>query len=394
MAQWASQGETLRLRLLADGQRQAGAEVLRDMDARGGGESASRPAARADASPGAEAPPTGITLGQAQERYLATKEAERKQTKDDRHHLKRLVAFFGGPDTPLADITAARISEYRVWRANQTSQRRGDGTMLVSAATVNRELATIRHLLHLAVKDWEVLDAVPVVRTLREPEGRIRWLGQHAPDEEARLLAACRALKNHPHLAGIVTVALETGMRKGEAMSLAWERVDFARGMIRLEKTKTDRRREIPMRQAVYDVLAPLRVAARENMPPDGAGRSQEPRGGVWPYRRFPEDAWRVAVEQAGLVDFHFHDTRHHFASWFMMRGGSVLALQKILGHRLLKMTARYAHLSADHLRDEMERTARISPTDSAQAQHKDALNAPASLATPREIERAEPARI
>src|SRR5262245_24261283 len=48
-------------------------------------------------APGAEAPPTGITLGQAQERYLATKEAERKQTKDDRHHLKRLVPFFGGP---------------------------------------------------------------------------------------------------------------------------------------------------------------------------------------------------------------------------------------------------------------------------------------------------------
>ncbi|MEK7445673.1 MAG: tyrosine-type recombinase/integrase, partial [candidate division NC10 bacterium] len=53
-----------------------------------------------------------------------------------------------------------------------------------------------------------------------------------------------------------------------------------------------------------------------------------------------------------------FHDCRHHFASWFMMRGGSLQALQKILGHATLAMTSRYAHLSPDYLRSEMERTA------------------------------------
>jgi integrase len=304
-------------------------------------------------SPGVQRPPVaGITLGQARERYLATKTSEHKQTRDDRHHLDRMIPFFGGPDTPLAAITAARIAEYRVWRANQMSKRRGDGTLRVSPATVNRELATIRHLLFLAVKEWEILDRVPVVRTMREPEGRVRWLNQHRPDEEERLLAECRASKN-PHLAGLVTVALETGMRQGEVLGLTWERVDFSRGVIQLEKTKSNRRREIPMRQAVYDVLAPMRAAARE-----ASGGRSEPRGRVWPYRRFPNAAWEAAMDRAGVEGFRFHDCRHHFASTFMMRGGSVLALQKILGHRLLRMTERYAHLSPDHLRNEMERTA------------------------------------
>jgi site-specific recombinase XerD len=48
---------------------------------------------------------------------------------------------------------------------------------------------------------------------------------------------------------------------------------------------------------------------------------------------------------------------RHHFASWFMMRGGNLLALSKILGHAKVSMTEKYAHLAPDHLRSEMTRS-------------------------------------
>jgi site-specific recombinase XerD len=78
-------------------------------------------------------------------------------------------------------------------------------------------------------------------------------------------------------------------------------------------------------------------------------------------------------VEEAKLDDFTFHDCRHHFASWFMMRGGSLQALREILGHRDIKMTLRYAHLAPGHLRDEMERTA----APSAQGQHNGGRIAP-----------------
>ncbi len=86
---------------------------------------------------------------------------------------------------------------------------------------------------------------------------------------------------------------------------------------------------------------------------PDGSQLTE-----VWPIA-FPRAAWEHAVAEAQVEDFTFHDCRHHFASWFMMRGGTLQALQAILGHRSLAMTTRYAHLSPDHIRGEMLKTER-----------------------------------
>ena len=61
----------------------------------------------------------------------------------------------------------------------------------------------------------------------------------------------------------------------------------------------------------------------------------------------------------AELCLLTFHDLRHHFASWFVMRGGRLEALQQILGHATLAMTMRYAHLAPDFVRQEMARTER-----------------------------------
>ena len=51
---------------------------------------------------------------------------------------------------------------------------------------------------------------------------------------------------------------------------------------------------------------------------------------------------------------------RHHFAPWFMMRGGNLLALSKILDHAKVSMTEKYAHLAPAHLRTEIARTERV----------------------------------
>jgi integrase len=80
-------------------------------------------------------------------------------------------------------------------------------------------------------------------------------------------------------------------------------------------------------------------------------------------------------VETAKVDDFHFHDTRHHFASWYVMRGGSPPALQQILGHATLAMTMRYSHLSPKHLRDEMVKRPAgraVRPTESTEVRTQD----------------------
>nr|WP_238610581.1 tyrosine-type recombinase/integrase [Candidatus Schmidhempelia bombi] len=46
------------------------------------------------------------------------------------------------------------------------------------------------------------------------------------------------------------------------------------------------------------------------------------------------------------------HVLRHTFASHFMMNGGNILVLQKILGHTDIKVTMRYAHFAPDHLEE------------------------------------------
>src|SRR5262249_5670681 len=292
----------------------------------------------------------GRRLAQAAGGYLAAKARKRSLAKD-RRTLDHFKSVFGA-ETPLAEITASRISEYKAQRLAAASVRRkdaaGEATKL-SAASINRPLALLRHLLRLAHEEWEVLTVVPRIRLEKEPEGRIRWL---EPDEETRLMAACAQSRNK-QLGKIVTVALESGLRKGELLELTWDRVDLSRGVIRLELTKSSRRREVPMRQAVYNILA---------------GLPGEREGRVWLARDI-RTAFENAVEEAKLDDFHFHDCRHHFASWFVMRGGSLQALKEILGHATLAMTMRYAHLAPDHLRSEVAKTERRAEPASRLAQ-------------------------
>jgi integrase len=274
-----------------------------------------------------------VTLADATEHYLTAK-ARKRTVAEDKRQLEQLKAVFGA-ETPLTEITAARISQYKANRLATKSEHTGRP---LTAAAVNRPLALMRHLLRLAHEECELLETVPRIRLEKEPQGRIRWLEL---DEEARLLAACAKSQNKELLA-IVTVALETGLRRGELLGLTWDRVDMSRGILRLEVTKSGKRREVPMRQAVYDVLSAL-PGTRE--------------GRVWRSGNI-RTAFEHAVTAAKLDStFHFHDCRHHFASWFVMRGGNIVALQDLLGHASLSMTRRYSRLAPDHLRSEVAKT-------------------------------------
>ncbi len=146
-------------------------------------------------------------------------------------------------------------------------------------------------------------------------------------------------------------------MRLGEVLGLTWEQIDLSRGVVRLERTKSGRPREIPVRQAVYDLLAAM----------------PEPRvGRLWPVGSI-RTAFESAVTEAKLdAPLTFHDLRNHFASWFIMRGGRLEALQHVLGHATLSMTMRYAHLGPDFVRQEMARTERERcPSEMAHRWHK-----------------------
>ena len=179
----------------------------------------------------------------------------------------------------------------------------------------------------------------------KKPRGRERYLDA---EEIARLLAACAESKN-PYLTTIVTVALNTGMRKAELLGLTWERVNLSTFTITLYKTKADKSRGIPVHG---DLEAALR--ALEPDPAKRVGLLFKKRDG----RRWGQvrTAFEAALDRAGIAGFRFHDLRHTFASHFVMRGGSLADLKEILGHADIKTTMRYSHLSTTHLRASMER--------------------------------------
>ncbi len=60
--------------------------------------------------------------------------------------------------------------------------------------------------------------------------------------------------------------------------------------------------------------------------------------------------SFETVLEKAGIGDFRFHDLRHTFASWYLMNGGDLYELAKILGHSNIKMTERYAKLGKKHI--------------------------------------------
>ena len=184
-------------------------------------------------------------------------------------------------------------------------------------------------------------------RSLAPPASRERFLSR----AEAKTLLA--ALKEGPQRS-IVELVLETGMRRSEVLPLRKQEVRLDEGVIYLapERTKTRKGRYIPLSNRARDILRSLK--------PKGEWVFANSKTGKPFYD--PQPWFPKAVNDAALGDFHFHDLRHTFASWFLQRRGKITTLQEILGHRSIQTTRRYSHLDPNHVRDEFLRVWNSDP--------------------------------
>jgi integrase len=306
------------------------------------------------------------TLGEVAEEYLRYKADHGKRTvASDRRILDGRLLPALGAGRSLRSVTAPVIAQYE--KARMATGAKGRGRT-VSPYTVANELAVLRHLLRLA-RRWGYVDTVPEVVLPKKPAGRLRYL--EAPELE-QLLAACRESRN-PYLATIVTLAVHTGMRKGEILGLEWARVDLASARITLYQTKSGKPRGIPINRAVYETLIALAPEATQRTGPLFPRRS----GAAWGQIR---TAFEKALDRAGIKGFRFHDLRHTAASHLVMRGATLQEVKEILGHADLSMTLRYAHLSPAHLRGAVERLEGLTPAASPAVQHMNQHISAASL--------------
>jgi integrase len=164
----------------------------------------------------------------------------------------------------------------------------------------------------------------------------------------------------------LYATAIYTGMRAGELAGLHWEDVSFERRLITVQRsfdgpTKADDVRYLPILDPLLPVLRErrLRQAGRLVFTNED-GRMLQPSARVYQevLQRVLDAAGFEKVPRRGKLRHAivFHDMRHTYASHWVANGGDLFKLQKILGHKSVQMTMRYAHLvpdafAADHAR-------------------------------------------
>lgn len=262
----------------------------------------------------------------------------------------------------LPDINAWLVEK---WRANRLKQ--------VKAATVNRELVTLKAALSKAV-EWGLLEVNPLAKVKPskvDHVGRVRFLDASeerrlrealdAREERHRLerdranawraqrgyklLPDLRAAPFVDHLKPLALLSLNTGLRRGELFNLERKHIHLERALLTVagdtEGNKTAKARHVPLNREARAVLWDWIT-------------HRQPVGLLFPGptgKRLDNisTAWERLRRSAKLDDFRWHDLRHTFASKLVMAGVDLNAVRELLGHASLDMTLRYAHLAPEH---------------------------------------------
>ncbi|HCR2229054.1 TPA: tyrosine-type recombinase/integrase [Enterobacter cloacae subsp. cloacae] len=234
--------------------------------------------------------------------------------------------------SPLAtEFSAQLFTAYRAKRLDGHFART-KRIAEVSPRTMNLEhayfLAVFNELKRLG--EWDAPNPLENVRQFRTEESEMSYL---TTEQINKLLNECR-LSSAKDLEIVVKICLATGARWSEAENL--KRSQIAAGKVTFIKTKGKRNRTIPLDP---EIIAEL---------PKKNGAFFKP----------CYNAFRKAIERTGIelpAGQLTHVLRHTFASHFMMNGGNILVLQKILGHTDIKMTMRYAHFAPNHLEEALK---------------------------------------
>ncbi len=258
----------------------------------------------------------------------------------DTYSLRHLLDSF--MDKKLSEITPKDIDDYK-------EQRLGD----VKPATVNREIECLRHLFNLAKRWRKFFGDNPVSESgLLEVNNQIERI--LTPTEGEKLLSS-----SPPHLRSIIITALNTGMRKGEILSLKWNDVDLENNLIKVSYlvSKSKKTRRIP-------VNARLRRLLLEQKLISGGSEYVFLSSNGSPYKRHDSlnQAFGGACRRGGIKGLRFHDLRHTASTRMVEGGANIVAVSRILGHADLRTTMRYAHPD-DSLKDAVEKLGNFDTT-------------------------------
>ena len=242
------------------------------------------------------------------------------------------------PNTHLAKVASQQVEDFKLKRAQK-----------VARTTVDKDLAVLKAFFNWCIAHrLAVSNPVRRVKLFHDDNSRLRYLTR---EEYDRLIEAAKTIKTSPYLEEKIVLAAHTGLRRGSLFNLRWNQVDFDNRVIRIPRTKSGRPLSLPLNVTALKTLKALAEAKTPESPyvfPHKSGPSEgEPVQDI-------KNGFHAALEIAEIADFTWHDLRHTFASWLMMRGASLRSVAELLGHQSLKMTMRYAHLSPAFLSGEV----------------------------------------
>jgi integrase len=272
-------------------------------------------------------------ISQRQVRYFPQK--ARSYNTFEKHHIKTILAYF--KDYDLSEISPLLVEKFKRELLNKPVI----GNKPRKPASVNRLLAVLSGTMRMACDNGLITrNPCSKVKRLREDNARTRFL---TVEEEEVLIEGLKG--QYVRLKPMVLIALNTGMRLGEIVNLTWNQIEWERNRINVISTKNAVDRTIPLDQGIKDLLIQLWRNCDKTK-----------------QRVFPNEkasaiglSFSLLVKRVKLIDFHFHDLRHTFATRLAESGVDAFTIAALLGHKTLAMTQWYTHPIDDHKRKAIE---------------------------------------
>ena len=278
----------------------------------------------------------GVTLGDVWAKYLPWAKTNKHKSwmTDDFFYRKHLEPRFASK--ALEDISAFDIERMKSEMKQATTPQGKQG---YSDATIRHQLVLLGHLFGKA-REWKLYGGENPVESVKKPKLDNKITEFLTDDEMQRLT---ETLDSWPckQSADFVRIAMYTGIRKGELMKLQWNDVDLDRRMITLRDPKGKVNETIPISDEVVDVLRNIDSSSEYVIPgPDGQ------------MKKTFRDPWYKIRKAAGLPEhYRVHGLRHNFASQLVSNGVDLYTVSKLLTHKDVRTSERYAHLSNEALR-------------------------------------------
>lgn len=261
------------------------------------------------------------TLSELLARYINEITPHKKHFKVEACRIKAWLR------NPLSQryLSTLRTTDFALWRDERVKQGK-------SSNTIKLELAIISHLYTVARAEWGFESLENPIRFLRMPKlpnGRTRRVS----NKEIELLIQHSGSKELP---SILKLAVETGMRRSEIVSIKWKAVDILNRTIELKDTKNGESRIVPLSSGALNLLKSLPIRI------DGKVFDITAHAVTYAFIR--------ACKRAGVSDLHFHDLRHEAITRMFEKGLNIMEVGSVSGHKTLQMLKRYTHLRAEEL--------------------------------------------